>query len=237
MARLMKAASKPYMKVYSERTGNGSMRRSLCLYPTNASAQAAGMSLDDYENFVFNACHLFAENPEAEWLKIRAFQQRIVDHLNTVHTVRYVNERTDISFVTHGRTWINSDGKANMPSGEVFTSPVEHSVNGYVHFDYPSIYQGHEVQGITLHVEEGEVKSWKADRGQEFLDRIFDEPGARFFGDATLAAFGSNFVINQGPRLRGALNALIAGVKETDRLVVRESCGAAQRMKREAVTA
>lgn len=71
--KLMKSASKPYMKVYNERTGNGTMRRSLCLYPTPASAQAAGMSMDDYENFVFGACHLFAENPEAEWLKIRVF--------------------------------------------------------------------------------------------------------------------------------------------------------------------
>jgi aminopeptidase len=190
--KLMKNASKPYMKVYSERTGNGTMRRSLCLYPTPASAQAAGMSMDDYENFVFGACHLFAESPEAEWLKIRVFQQRIVDHLNTVHTVRYVNPKTDISFVTAGRTWINSDGKANMPSGEVFTSPVEDSVNGHVHFDYPSIYGGHEVQGITLHVENGEVKNWEAVRGQEFLDRIFDEPGARFFGEA---AIGCNYGI------------------------------------------
>lgn len=188
----MKQASKPYMKVYNERTGNGTMRRSLCLYPTHASAQAAGMSLDDYQDFVFGACHLFAEDPEAEWLKIRHFQQRIVDHLNTVHTVRYVNDRTDISFVTQGRTWINSDGKANMPSGEVFTSPVEDSVNGYVHFDYPSIYQGHEVQGITLHVEGGEVKQWEAVHGGKFLDSIFAEPGARFFGEA---AIGCNYGI------------------------------------------
>ena len=95
-----------------------------------------------------------------------------------------------IWFDEHATHW--SDGKANMPSGEVFTSPVEDSVNGFVHFDYPSIYQGHEVQGITLQVEEGEVKSWKADRGQEFLDRIFDEPGARFFGEA---AIGCNYGI------------------------------------------
>ncbi|CAN5239000.1 aminopeptidase [soil metagenome] len=190
--KLMKQASQPYMKVYSERTGNGSMRRSLCLYPTHASAQAAGMSLDDYENFVYGACHLFAEDPASEWLKIRKFQQGIVDHLNTVHTVRYVNPKTDISFVTQGRTWINSDGKANMPSGEVFTSPIEDSVNGYVHFDYPSIYQGHEVQGITLHVENGEVKQWQAVRGGEFLDSIFAEPGARFFGEA---AIGCNYGI------------------------------------------
>lgn len=192
--KISKAAFQPISRTYSERTANGSMKRSLCLYPTPASAQAAGMSMEDYEDFVFSACHLFAEDPAAEWLKIRAAQQSVVDYLNNVKEVRYKNPNTDITFSVDGRTWINSDGCNNMPSGEVFSSPVEDSVNGHIHFDYPSYYQGHEVQGITLEVKNGKVESWKAEKGQAFLDKIFQIEGSRYFGEV---AIGTNYGIQK----------------------------------------
>jgi aminopeptidase len=81
-----------------------------------------------------------------------------------------------------------------MPSGEVYTSPVEDSVNGVIHFDYPSIYMGHEVEGVTLWVKNGEVQKWEAKRGMEFLDRIFAMEGTRRFGEA---AIGTNFNIDR----------------------------------------
>lgn len=190
--KIQQEANKAISQVYSKRTAEGSMKRSLCLYPTNASAQAAGMSLEEYEDFVFGACHLFADDPEAEWLKIREHQQGKVDYLNKVATVRYVNPKSDISFSVDGRTWINSDGCNNMPSGEVFSSPVEDSVNGHIYFDYPSYYQGHEVQGILLEVKDGQVIKWNADKGQEFLNKIFDIPGSRYFGEV---AIGTNYGI------------------------------------------
>lgn len=190
--KISKAASRDISRTYSERTANGSMKRSLCLYPTNASAQAAGMSLEEYEDFVFNACHLYDENPESKWQEVHNMQQGIVDYMNKIETVRYVNPDSDITFSVKGRTWINSDGKNNMPSGEVFSSPVEDSVNGHIYFDYPSYYQGQEVQGIKLEVKDGEVVSWKADKGQEFLDKIFEIPGSKFFGEV---AIGTNYGI------------------------------------------
>lgn len=185
--KIRSQAMQAISKTYSKRTAEGSMKRSLCLFPTHASAQAAGMSLEEYEDFVFNACHLFADKPEAEWLKIRKSQQVVVDYLNKVKKVRYVNPDSDITFSVDGRTWINSDGCNNMPSGEVFSSPVEDSVNGHIYFDYPSFYQGHEVQGIKLEVKDGEVVKWTADKGQDFLDKIFEVPGAKYFGEVAIA--------------------------------------------------
>lgn len=152
------------------------------------------MSLSEYEAFVFSACKLYSENPMEAWLQVRADQQRIVDHLNQCSTVRYVTEGTDISFSTKGRTWINSDGQNNMPSGEVFTSPVEDSVNGTVRFSYPGLYQGHEVEEVALSVKDGHIEKWEARRGKEFLDRIFQTPGARRFGEA---AIGTNYDIQR----------------------------------------
>ncbi|MEZ5057357.1 MAG: aminopeptidase [Saprospiraceae bacterium] len=187
-------ALRPVLKNYFERTATRELKRNLCQFPTQAAAQEAGMSLEEYEAFVYGACRLYDEDPIKSWLKVRHDQQHISDHLNKCEKVRYKSSNIDITFSTKGRTWINSDGQTNMPSGEVYTSPVEDSVNGVVHFDYPSIYMGHEVEGVTLWVENGEVQKWEAKRGQDFLDRIFAMEGTRRFGEA---AIGTNFNIDR----------------------------------------
>lgn len=181
-------------QTYFKRTATRDLKRSLCQYPTQASAQEAGMSLEEYEQFVFQACGLYADEPMKEWLKVREQQQGVVDHLNKCTDIRYLGAGTDIRFSTKGRTWINSDGQTNMPSGEVYTSPVEDSVNGHIHFSFPALYMGHEVEGVTLWVKDGLIEKWEAKRGQEFLDHIFEIEGARRFGEA---AIGNNFNINR----------------------------------------
>ena len=187
-------ATRAVGKIYSERTATRALRRSLCQYPTAAAAQNAGMSLEAYEQFIFGACKLHEENPRSAWLAVRAQQQHIVDHLNGCTQVRYRNGDTDIEFSTRGRTWINSDGQTNMPSGEVYTSPVEDSVNGTVRFNYPAVYMGHEVEDVTLWVQHGYIERWEARRGGEFLDRIFELEGTRRFGEA---AIGTNYDIDR----------------------------------------
>ena len=193
-AKRLQAAHRPITQTYFERTGSGAMRRSLCQFPTNAAAQEAGMALEEYQDFVFKACHLYADDPKSEWLRVREQQQKIVDLLNARQTVRYVGDGIDLTFSTKGRTWINSDGRTNMPSGEVYTSPVEDSVNGVVHFSYPAIYMGHEVEGVTLWAKDGYIERWEAKRGQAFLDRIFAMEGTRRFGEA---AIGTNYHIDR----------------------------------------
>jgi len=186
-----------YFERTADRSAPGALKRSLCQYPTQASAQAANMSLEEYEEFVFKACHLFSDNPEGEWLKVRKDQQRIKEYMDGVDTVRYKADHTDIEFSVAGRTWINSDGQTNMPSGEVFSGPVEDSVNGKVHFTFPSIYMGQDIRGITLWVENGEVVKWDAEQGKEVLDHVFEIPGARYFGEV---AIGTNYNIQRATR-------------------------------------
>ena len=181
-------------KIFSKRTADKSLVRSLCQYPTNASAQEAGMSLEEYRDFVYKACHLYANDPASSWQKIRDDQQRIVDFLNNKSAIRYVGPRTDISFSVDGRTWINSDGRVNMPSGEVFTGPVEESVEGVVHFDYPAIFLGREVSGVTLEVQNGKIEKWNAEKGQSVLDEVMSIKGARYFGEV---AIGTNYNIQR----------------------------------------
>jgi aminopeptidase len=184
----------PISKRYFERTATRELKRNLCQYPTIASAQNAGLSLEEYEKFIFGACNLFEEDPIQKWLDVREFQQQIVDVLNKREKVRYKGEGIDISFSTKDRVWINSDGQTNMPSGEVYTSPVENSVNGVINFSYPAVYMGQEVENVTLWVKDGYVEKWDAKQGKEFLDEIFEIAGTRRFGEA---AIGTNYNINR----------------------------------------
>jgi aminopeptidase len=185
----------PWQKLYFERTADRRLRRNLCQYPTDASAQEAGMSLSDYTDFVYRACNLHTPDPKAAWLDVRASQQRITDHMNQSKNVHYLGDGIDLKFSCAGRRWINSDGQTNMPSGEVYTSPVENSVQGTIHFSYPCIYQGHEVEGVTLWIKDGFVEKWEAKRGKDYLDEVFlTIEGTRYFGEA---AIGTNYNINQ----------------------------------------
>ena len=192
--KINQAATKAINDAYFKRTATRELKRSLCQYPTEASAQAAGMSLDEYQKFVFGACNLFSDDPQAEWKKLSREQQRIVDHLNSTENIQYKGDGIDIRFNTKGRTWINSDGQTNMPSGEVYTSPVENSVQGQIHFSYPGAYFGKDVEGVTLYVKDGYIEKWEAKRGADFLDEIFAIEGTRRFGEA---AIGTNYNIQQ----------------------------------------
>jgi aminopeptidase len=193
-SRIRSQAMQPLVNTYFDRTGDLRLKRSMCLFPTQALADEAGMDLEAYTEFVFKGCKLDQPDPKAAWLQVRANQQKIVDHLNGCTEFRYVNERTDLRFTTKGRRWINSDGQTNMPSGEVYTSPEEDSVAGTVYFDYPAIRNGKEVRGVTLDVKDGEIQSWKAEEGQDILDETFELPGTRRFGEA---AIGTNYTIDR----------------------------------------
>lgn len=196
-SQALSGINEAYYERTADRSQPGALKRSLCQYPTPAAAAAADMSLEDYADFVFTACHLHADDPQGEWLKVRAQQQKIKEYLDGVDQVRYKADHTDVSFSVKGRTWINSDGQTNMPSGEVYSGPVEDSVNGKVHFTFPSIYMGQDVKGITLWVEQGEVVRWEAEQGKELLDAVFEIPGARYFGEV---AIGTNYQIQRATR-------------------------------------
>jgi aminopeptidase len=194
-AAIRREATKGLASAYSERTATRALKRNLCQFPTLANAQEAAMSLEEYEQFVYNACRLNEDDPAAAWLEVRRSQQHIVDFLNTKKTVRYEGNGIDIRFSTKGRTWINSDGQTNMPSGEVYTSPVEESVQGTVHFTYPVVHSGHMVEGVTLWVKDGLVERWEAKSGKALLDEVFaNVAGSRHFGEA---AIGTNYRIDR----------------------------------------
>lgn len=195
--RRAQASSAALRKVFSKRSAAGELKWSLCVFPTQSAAEACEMSLFDYEDFVYRSCLLTEPDPIAAWRLLGQNQQRYVDRLNRAERIHYRGPNIDIQFSTKGRTWINSDGKRNMPSGEVFTSPVEDSVEGVAFFTCPTLYDGSAVEGVRLEVRKGEVVGWSAKIGQAVLDRVFSIPGATFFGEV---AIGTNYGIQRVTR-------------------------------------
>jgi len=154
------------------------------LWPTPALSQEAGMSDDDYAAFVNRALFLDRRDPVAAWRELSDRQAALVDRLNQAREIRIEADGTDLRLRVDGRTWINSNGRRNMPSGEVFTGPLEDSANGTIRFTVPSSPRGVLVEGVTLTFEHGRVTRATADRGQDYLDAaLATDDGARFLGE------------------------------------------------------
>jgi aminopeptidase len=186
------------MQTYMKRAAMGELRWVSTLFPTQAYAQDAGMSLSDYEDIVYGACMPDMDDPAGHWRRFSAWQQKIVDWLKRKSEVHVIGPETDLRLSVAGRTFINSDGKHNMPSGEVFTGPVEDSVEGHVLFSYPAIYRGREVRGIRLQFEGGKVVGASAEANQELLLQTLDtDEGSRYVGEF---AIGTNEGITQFTR-------------------------------------
>lgn len=191
-------ANQPLFARLLERKATKELKTCVTQYPTNAAAQDAGMSLSDYEDFVFRACFCDRADPAAEWRQLSAGQQRFVELLERVSAVRIEGPGTDLALSVAGRKWVNSDGKANFPSGEVFTGPVEDSAEGRISFDVPTTYQGRLVEGVTLEFAAGRVVKASAARGQELLEQALGtDAGSRLLGEF---AFGTNYGIDRPTR-------------------------------------
>ena len=192
---LAMAANRALNERFMERAAHGELHWCGTLFPNHANAQDAEMSLAEYEDFVFGAMLLDKPDPIAEWQRISREQDRLVQHLNQAQTVRIKGKDTDLEFRCADRKWINCDGKENFPDGEIFTGPVEDSVQGKIRFTFPATYIGKEVEDIQLRFEKGKVVEAHAGKGEELLQAMLNtDPGARYVGEI---AIGTNYGITR----------------------------------------
>jgi aminopeptidase len=189
------AAHRELMQVFMQRAAAGDLKWVLTQYPTSACAQEAEMSLSEYEDFVFSATLCDRDDPVAEWQRVAARQQRMVDWLKGKKHITVKSAHCDLSLSAEGRTFINCGGENNMPDGEIFTGPVEDSINGWVRFTFPAIYEGRSVEGVELKFENGKVVHASAEKNEAFLLSQLDiDAGARYVGEF---AIGTNFGIQK----------------------------------------
>jgi aminopeptidase len=188
-------ARRDLFETYMARAAEGSLDWTLTMYPTDAYAQDADMDTDAYTDFVLAACKLDRDDPVAAWQELRTEQQRLIDWLAGKSEVKLQGPDIDLTLSIAGRTWINSDGRRNFPSGEIFTGPVEDSVNGTIRFSFPVVTAGRQIEDIRLRFEAGKVVDATAVKNEAYLHQQLDtDPGARFLGEF---AFGTNFDIQR----------------------------------------
>lgn len=183
---------------FLQRDAAGTLRWTLTLYPTDGYAQDAGLSTDDYTDFVLNACKLNHDDPVAAWQAAGREQQRLTDWLTGKKDIHITGPDTDLRIGVEGRVWENCDGTKNFPDGEIFTGPVETSANGHIRFSFPVVTYGRQIDDIRLTFRDGLVVDASAASEEEFLITTLDtDAGARRLGEF---AFGTNFDITRFTR-------------------------------------
>lgn len=206
-----------------KRGADKSLRWVLTQFPTLGYANEAGMSLAEYSGFLLAACHADENTPDpvAHWENIHREQLGMIERIEGHDEIILLGPNVDLRLSVKGRRFNNSYGKHNLPDGEIYTGPVEDSVNGWVKFSYPAIYQGQAVEGVELKFEKGRVISAKAQVGEELLlAMLASDEGSHYLGEF---AIGTNFEIDRFTRnilfdekLGGTFHlALGAGYPET----------------------
>jgi aminopeptidase len=193
--RLKRSAMAEVTKTFMKRIADGSFNWCMTVFPTHASAQEADMSLSEYQDFVYGAGLLDLDDPVAAWKAEAERQAKLIAWLKGKDQVVLKGTNIDLRMSIKERGFLKAAGRLNFPDGEIYTSPVEDSVNGWVRFGYPAIYGGKEVIDIQLWFEDGKVVKEQAGKGGELLTELLNtDEGARYLGELGI---GTNYGIQK----------------------------------------
>ena len=221
MARRQRAVQS-LLRTQMERGGRGEFRWVTTIFPTIGHAHDAEMSLTEFEDYVFGACHVEGEDdPVAHWQAVEKRQAHWAEAFAGHDQVEIRGPDCDLRLSIRDRTFISSCGTHNMPDGEIFTGPVEASVEGWARFAFPLVYKGREVEGVELTFQGGRVQTWKASKNQDFLESMLaTDDGARYLGEfgigtnAALQQLTRNILLDE--KIGGTIHlALGAGYPDT----------------------
>lgn len=188
-------ARRPVMETFMRRQAAKELLWCVTMFPTEANAIDASMSLAEYEDFFYGACLVDRPDPIGEWKALAERHQRIIDWMQGRSDVHIEGDGTDLHLSVEDRIWEPANGDANFPDGELFTAPVENRTRGRISFSYPAFANGKSVEGIELEFREGRVVKAAAKSNQEFLQRMLDtDPGARVLGELGI---GTNYGIKE----------------------------------------
>jgi len=188
-------ARKPLLDRFFRRAADGDVRWNVTLFPTEAHAMEANMSLDEYEDFYYGACLVDHDDPVGQWREIADRHQDLIEWMRGRNEVHIEGDGTDLTLEVADRIWVPADGIENFPDGEIFTGPIENKTRGHITFSYPGNYGGKSVEGIRLAFEEGRAVEASADMNEDFLIKTLDsDPGARVLGELGI---GTNYGIDR----------------------------------------
>lgn len=145
--------------------------------PSASFAQQAETDLETVTDMFFDACLLDWESEAQAW-------HRAARTLERGSQVRVVGRSTDLRFSVEGRRWVVGDGRINMPDGELYTAPVNDTLNGHISFEFPGVFGGRLIHDIRLAWEHGQLVEALASTNQDYLHRIIEtDEGASRLGE------------------------------------------------------
>ncbi|MDY7107220.1 MAG: aminopeptidase [Planctomycetota bacterium] len=164
-------------------------------WPTPSMAQLAQVSTEAFEDFYFNVCTL-------DYAKMAQAAEKLADRMRNTDRVEIKGPGdTDISFSIKGIPVVPCCGQMNIPDGECFTAPVKESVNGVIHFNTPTIFNGISFENVRLEFKDGKIINADSDQNAEKLDPIFDtDEGGRYVGE---------FAIGFNPHVEHAMKDIL----------------------------
>lgn len=189
-----KLAQKEAWKVLFQRLREEKLRVTVTYFPSESIRQLTRMSKKKFALLFEKACLLHKEKPIAEWQSVSIKQQKYCDYLEKIDVLHLVGKGTDLAMSIKGRKWGKGDGKINMPDGEIYTSPIENSINGTITFAFPIVYFGKEIKNLTLKFKKGRVFKARVEKGQEVINKIIKMSGAKRVGEIGI---GTNYDIRQ----------------------------------------
>ena len=146
-------------------------------WPSPSMAQLAGMSTEAFEDFYFRVCTL-------DYSKMIPGMKALSEAMMATDEVHIKGPGTDLHFSIKGLRALPCGGEHNVPDGECFTAPVRNSVNGFIQYNVPTIYQGTSFDGIRLEFKNGKIIKATCAGDSEKLNTILDsDPGARHIGE------------------------------------------------------
>lgn len=149
-------------------------------WPSSSMAQLAGMSTEAFEKFFFDVCTL-------DYARMIPGMKALKALMDKTDKVEIRGPGTELEFSIKGIPAITCGGTHNIPDGEVFTAPVKNSVQGYVTYNAPTIYQGTAFDNVRLEFKDGKIVDATANNTKKLNEILDSDPGARYIGEFAIA--------------------------------------------------
>ena len=154
---------------------------------------------------IFKAVRISGDGKAVErWREHLATLHARMDKMNALRfkKLHYTNSLgTDLTVeLPEGHIWeagndVTLSGQeyiANIPTEELFTSPLKTGVNGVVYSSMPLVNDGAIVDGFHFVVKEGKIVECHAEKGEEALKAAISvDEGASYFGEVALVPYAS----------------------------------------------
>lgn len=181
-------AFEPYKDWRVEKENRGEMTWTLALYGTQAMADEAGLSLQEYWEQIILGCYLDLDNPKQKWIEVQKQLDETKQRLDAlaIQKVRVVSQDTDLVIgLGDNRQWLGGSGR-NIPSFELFITPDWRMTEGHVYFNQPLYRYGNLIQDVRLWFENGVVVKATAEKGEDVLKEMIATENADKIGEFSL---------------------------------------------------